>query len=858
MGVLSFLKAGRTLSEAHAAALDSKVQKFSARASKLTPDELASALLKLPPGTAGVHEGFALVREAASRSLGHGHYPSQLVGGLALLEGHLAEMGTGEGKTLTVTLAAALLAREGKGVHVVTSNEYLAQRDADSMRPVYSALGLSVGAITSLQTLSEKKAAYQCDIVYGVGSEFGFDYLKDHLVRDASNKVQRELFAAIVDEVDSILIDEARVPLIISGTAPDNTPVFKVIDSCVRGLSPGEHYVLNLKEHTAEITDAGYRKVETTLLEGGFLNAAEDLYDLAHLFWVRQLHSAVKAYGLFKRDRDYVVANGEIVLVDQGTGRAMDGRRFDDGLHEALEAKEGVEIKQGTVVKATITYQNYFTKYVHLSGLSGTALTDAEEFEELYGLTTVVVPRNKPLQRKVLDDIVFRTKAEKFEHVVRLVQQLQAARQPVLVGCATIRDAEVLDSLFERNGIQHSTLTAKHASKEAAIIANAGQPGEVTIATNMAGRGTDILLGGERPDRAHYSSADSYEAALNRWRQNKLEVVKLGGLFVLGTERNGIRRVDNQLAGRSGRQGDPGTVQFLMSLEDDLLKVFGASKSLSAGQGAFIGSAPLSGPVVTRLVTSAQKSFEAQGFGARKNLMKYDAALAEQRQAVFDLRNSLLEGDASIYCRTLALEGFERWVEQFLPRDSFIESVDVAPLRKGLIDNFELQVPLYTWITRDRQTSAEVRDSLTRAAIERLDALQGMDDMQSFLRTVTFDLLDAQWEQHLSGLAELRENVSLKGFTGLNAVFQFHNDAFELFKSFKIELSHAYAQTLLRSTAVAARKQAEVARAQKRSGESKVLAALHERWVPRNAPCPCESGLRYRECHGALNPRTSA
>lgn len=846
--VYTRFKSGKSV--ANARAIAKKTLSYDAWVRALSDADLANEFSSLGLGAERISKGFALIREAARRSLGTPHYEVQLIGGLTLLDGHLAEMSTGEGKTLTVTLAAALLAQQNSGVHVVTANEYLALRDAELMRPVYELLGLSVSAIHSEQTTAEKQEVYARDIVYGVGSEFGFDYLKDHLIQDKTQRVQRSLITAIVDEVDSVLIDEARVPLIISGPAPDNSQIFQVLDACVRDLTPGTHYLVNLKERTADLTDAGYRSVESSLVESGFLSSAQELYALSHLFWVRQLHSAVKAYGLFKRDRDYVVKNGEIILVDLGTGRTMEGRRFDDGLHEAIEAKEGVKILQGNVVKATITYQNYFSKYSHLCGLSGTALTDAEEFQELYGLKTVVIPTNRPVQRKFLPDIIYPTKAVKFQRILEQVQAIHATGQPLLVGCSSIRDAEVLDSLLSKAGVPHNTLTAKHVDKEAHIIAKAGEVGAVTVATNMAGRGTDIILGGERPVTGDYATNEEHQAAVDSWRKAHDKVLSLGGLFVLGTERNGLRRVDNQLAGRAGRQGDPGTVQFLMSKEDELLKVFGNNKQLSSGQSIFLGEGALSGNLVTKLVTSSQQSYEQQGFSARKNLMKYDSALAEQRQAVFDLRDRLLESEsAATYCIQGAREGYEYWLEQHITDESMLSDSEVGALKQGLAAHFGVEVPLLSWVSKEELTPAELRARLRELGAERLATLTITEEVR---KKLTFEILDNQWEQHLANLSELRENVALKGFTGLNAVFQFHNDAFELFNSFKIELNHAYAFALFKTTEIEARLLREEARNLKKTAESKLAAALHKGWISRNMACPCESGLRFKECHGVL------
>ena len=815
-----------------------------ARVQALSDQQLRDEFLELKtyPSDKRRPKGFALIRAAAERTLGMRHFDVQMIGATVLLQGKLAEMRTGEGKTLTITVPAALLALDGKGVHVVTSNAYLAQRDAELMRPVYAALGLSVSAIHSEQSVAQKQAAYACDVVYGVGSEFGFDYLKDHMVRDASQKVQRGLYAAIVDEVDSVLIDEARVPLIISGASHSDEEIVRELHRCAEHLEVKTDYVVNLKERSADLTDAGYEKAERYLSNTSLMAKGSHLYAVENLGLVRMLHSAVRAVALFKRDRDYVVSAGELVLVDTGTGRKMVGRRFDDGLHEALEAKEGLAICPGTATRATITYQNYFTKYEHLCGLSGTAMTDAQEFVDLYQLETVEIPTNKPVRRQLLEDQVYLNKTEKFRAVVARAKEIHVSGQPLLLGCATIRDAEILDSMLTAAGVAHETLTAKQVEKEAHIIANAGRKGAVTIATNMAGRGTDILLGGETP-----ASIED----LPRWEAERNEVQKLGGLFVLGSERNGIRRVDNQLAGRSGRQGDPGAVQFFLSLEDDLVKVFGSSKQLSVFKRALNQpGAALGGATISKLVTACQKAVEEQGFSARKSLMKYDAALAQQRQAIFDLRDTLLEEGAANYAINSAMSGLEQWLGHNLPLEDLPETWDSGKAKKMLQERFGLSVPLLGWVNKDTLTGEEIHGRVIELAQTRL-AEHPLTDADA--RNVVFDVLDPLWEQQLRALAELKDNVGLKGFTGLNATFQFHNDAFELFSAFEVELKLDIAVALLQKDVLSGDSGVPARRASAMTGTQKVSLALEKGWVARNDPCPCDSGLRFKECHGKIN-----
>ncbi len=821
-------------------------------AKSLDADALKDAFQRLRDldEKARIVKGFALVREAASRALGLRHFDVQLIGGLTLLQGKLAEMKTGEGKTLTITAPAAVLALSGRGVHVVTANSYLAQRDAELMRPVYEALGLTVAFVHSDQSVQEKQAAYLADVTYGVGSEFGFDYLKDNLAVHAERQVQRGLFAAIVDEVDSILIDEARVPLIISDQATDMSEVVTLLDTCVRGLTPEAHFTVDMKERTAQLTEAGYLAVEGALVAAGVIKEGKELYEGALLPWARRLHSAVRAYALYRKDRDYVVSGGEVVLVDPGTGRAMEGRRLDDGLHEALEAREGVAIRQGTVVKATVTYQNFFGLYERLGGLTGTALTEAEEFSDIYQLETVVIPTNRPVARQQLEDLVFLTKAEKFSAVVQEARRRSQAGQPVLIGCGSIRDALVLDRMLASHGVAHETLTAKHIEREAHIIAMAGKPGAVTVATNMAGRGTDILLGGEKPTRGDCDSDEAYAQALAEWEKAREVVRKAGGLFVLGTERNGIRRVDNQLAGRSGRQGDPGVVQFYLSLEDELLQVFGRSRQLTLVRKLIEASgSALGGQTVGRLIVQAQKGVENQGYSARKSLMQYDKVLSDQRIAVYALRQALLQGGAQEQLRLSILAAIDSWLDEHFPEDALPEQLPAADLKRELSEVFGLTLPLLGWVNKDDATVQSVASKVREAALARLDEVLPDEDAS---RVYLLDVLGQLWTEHLGALDELKGNVGLKSKNGLNPMYQFSKDAFELFKEFERETNLLLAMNLLNTGRRDENDAAKAVLANKRSAEQAVALELEKRWVRRNDACPCGSGKRFKECHGKL------
>ena len=818
----------------------------------LSDAQLAQRFLALAsrPAKDRVVEGFAIVRETSDRVLGLRQFDVQLIGGLALLSGKLAEMRTGEGKTLTIVAPAAVLALDGKGLHVVTANAYLAQRDAELMRPVYEALGLSVAFVHEGQSVEEKKAAYLSHITYGVGHEFGFDYLKDNLASDRSGQVQRGLHAAIVDEVDSILIDEARVPLIISAHAADVSESVQAIDRAVALLIPGEHLQANLKEQQVTLTEAGYHAVELSLVGAGLLKTPEALYEPRNLPLVRRIHSAAKAYGLFRKDRDYVINNGEIVLVDIGTGRTMPGRRFEDGLHEALEAKEGVRIQPGSMTRATITYQNFFGMYSLLAGLTGTALTEADEFAEIYNLETVAIPTNRPVQRRLREDIVYLTKNEKFAAAAAEIARRQSLGQPVLVGCATIRDAEVMSKLLTTNGVSHEVLTAKHLEREAHIIAQAGRLGAVTVATNMAGRGTDILLGGEKPSRDEFLDDDTFSTAMAEWKKEREAVLAAGGLFVLGTERNGLRRVDNQLGGRSGRQGDPGEVQFMLSLEDELLRVFGKDGRMGLVRRMVEASgSALSGKHVAAMVTSAQKKFEGQGFDARRSLMKYDSVLASQRQAVYALREHLLDGGAMDHCRGVVVDAIQNWATRWLDVNSLPEQWDTGSAKKDLAEQFGLSLPLVGWVYKEELEREEIVARIIEAAEKHFDAQNLTDEA---CRAVVFEVYTDMWTEHLTALDELRQASGLKQHTGLNPVYQYGREAFELFKAFEqatcVEITSRLLNVARQEEQAALAEEA----AKKHAADARVAIESELRWVRRNDPCPCNSGKRYRECHGKL------
>lgn len=805
-------------------------------ASRLSDEELRAQFLGLAriPLHARTELGFALVREASHRVLGLRHFDVQLMAGLALLHRQVAEMKTGEGKTLTIAAPAALMALNKKGVHVVTANAYLARRDAETLRPLYEFLGLSVASIEPGASNEEKKRAYAADISYSVNFELGFDFLRDSLSADPLQRVQRPRAFAIVDELDSILIDDARTPLIISGLGPDASEHVRTAWSAVKALTPGRHFHVIEKEHAANLTDEGWSEVEEALLKTGAIKKREDLYKGAGLALAKRIEAAVKARSLYRRDRDYVVANGEVVLIDRGTGRSMAGRRFEEALHELLEAKEGLAIQRASVTQATISYQSYFGSYPHLCGLTGTAFTEAEELAEIYQLDVVQIPTNAPPQKKYLKDRLFKTKAEKLAFAVELIQERQAAGQPVLAGCSSIREAEVLSQLLETKKVPHDLLTAKHVEREAQIIANAGLPGAVTVATHMAGRGTDILLGGPKP------TAEAGEQALLEHQARQRAVKEAGGLFVLALERNGIRRVDEQLAGRCGRQGDPGAVMFVVSLEDELFKVHAGAAGLKALAGEM---GTLSESLVQRVITRAQVQVEQHGFEARKELLKYDEVQNQQRDAFFSLREeSLDESAARERAAAFARASVSRWFST-LTDGMLEEQWPLAQMKQEALERFGLRAPFVRWISKEELAADQVLANLQALVDEHL-AKADASEFGLALRSA----LDAAWPEHLAGLTELRMGSALAAKSGKNPVYVFQHAAFEAFKSFLETVEDQVASALLARGAPVATPGAVAS--PKELAMAKVHRALDKRWVGRNELCPCGSDKRYKHCHG--------
>lgn len=788
-------------------------------------------------------EVFALVRECSRQVLGLRQHDVQMLGGLVLAEGKLAEMRTGEGKTLTIAAPCVAAALAGQCVHVVTVNEYLAQRDADTLRPLYEACGLTVGVIKSGQSVAEKQAAYACDVVYGVNFEFGFDYLRDNQVLALDQRVQRTLGFVVVDEVDSVLIDEARTPLIISGMAEPTEAHERALDQAVRQLRQGEHFTVDEKERSASLNDTGYTALEQLLVAAGLVPSAKALYAVEHLQLLQRVNQALAAHFVYRRDKHYVVRDGEVVIIDEATGRLMAGRRWGEGLHEAVEAKEGLTIKPPTQTQATITYQNFFGLYQTLSGLTGTAVTEAEEFVEIYGLQTVVVPTHRPVARVDAADIVFPTAAQKFAAIVAEVAQRHARGQPVLVGTASVAESEHLSQLLQRAGIPHAVLNARQNAQEADVIAAAGMPGAVTVATNMAGRGTDVVLGG-------HPGTGSRED----WQAARDAVVAAGGLHVIGADRHESRRVDNQLRGRAGRQGDVGSSQFFISLEDRLLRVYATDRNAALAK---LVSQPdgVSHPLVDKVVALAQKRLERQGFQARLDLMKYDGALSAQRQALYALRNQLLAESpeelrehAQELGELAALEVSKEWLGgEWLDEASF----DALGLKEALKESFDVSAPVLGWVHQEELEPAAMRERVGRLVAAR--AGEWLDTLApEQARATLLQALDRQWVEHLTRLDELRAAISLRTMAQQNPVYAFTRDSKRMFEELKSAWAFAVMQDLKDRATFVAAMSGDNAATVALNGEQRVHLSLFQRHVTRNESCPCGSGQRFKACHGLL------
>ncbi len=850
-----------------------------------------------------LEEAFAVAREASKRVLNMRHYDVQLIGGMALHEGKIAEMRTGEGKTLVATLAAYLNALSGEGVHVVTVNDYLARRDAEWMGKLYSWLGLSTGVIASGQSAEEKRYAYEADITYGTNNEFGFDYLRDNMVFSPEERVMRPLNYAIVDEVDSILIDEARTPLIISGPAEDRAEIYQKINAIVPHLDKGEEdeenktatgdYTVDEKDRQVYLTDQGHEKVEQLLQEAGLLHENESLYDAKNISLMHHINAALRAHVLYERNRDYIIENNEIVIIDEFTGRKMPGRRWSEGLHQAIEAKEGVPIQAENQTLASITFQNYFRLYKKLSGMTGTADTEAGEFLQTYGLEVAQIPPNKPTQRIDHPDLVFLDMPSKLEAVVKEVKISHEKGQPVLVGTASIEMSEVVSSLLKKAGIPHNVLNAKNHEREAQIIAQAGRPGAVTVATNMAGRGTDIMLGGNLEQELAVLGEDADEAAREQvkadWQARHQRVMEAGGLKVIGTERHESRRIDNQLRGRSGRQGDPGESRFYLSLDDDLMRIFASDriKAMMQKLGMEPGE-PIEHRMVSRAIESAQKKVEGRNQDIRANLLKYDDVANEQRKVLYAQRNELLESeDISDVIQAMREDVLTELIDRYVPPGSLDEQWDLKGLEQALQEHFDVTLPVAQWVKEDTSLHEQALREKIQAAIEQAYeekvAQIGEEVMRSFEKAVLLQTMDSLWREHLAAMDYLRKGIHLRGYAQKDPFQEYKGEAFEMFQAFLDNVKHETIDVLSKVNIASeadvaemeAQEQARLAKLEvthdavsvigenvqdlpqpmQKNETAQAAQAPIRRETPkvgRNEPCPCSSGKKYKHCCGRL------
>ena len=852
-------------------------------------------------------EAFAVCREASRRVLGMRHFDVQLIGGMVLHDGKIAEMRTGEGKTLVATLAVYLNALSGKGVHVVTVNDYLAARDAGIMEPLYNFLGLTVGVIVADMQPFDRQNAYGSDITYGTNNEFGFDYLRDNMVTDQYDKVQRELNFAVVDEVDSILIDEARTPLIISGQADDNIQLYQIMNSLPAHLirqetEEGEgDYWVDEKAHQVILSEAGHEHAEQILIQMGLLQENDSLYSAANIALMHHLMAALRAHTLFHKDQHYVIQDGEIVIVDEFTGRLMSGRRWSEGLHQAVEAKEGVEIKRENQTLASITFQNYFRLYTKLSGMTGTADTEAFEFQSIYNLETVIIPTNRPVQRKDFNDQIFRSAEEKFEAVVKDIEECHKRGQPVLVGTTSIENSELVSRLLQKAGLPHNVLNAKEHEREALIVAQAGKVGAITVATNMAGRGTDIVLGGSLKHQIDAIRADEtlsdeekqaqISALENGWQAEHDRVVAAGGLHIVGTERHESRRIDNQLRGRAGRQGDPGSSRFYLSFDDPLLRLFALDRAaailnrLAPERGVAIEHG-----LLTRQIEGAQRKVEGRNFDMRKQVLEYDDVANDQRKVIYHQRNEILNNqDVSDLTKGIREEVISDLVDLHIPPDSMEEQWDIPALEHQLEAEFRLSADIRSWLEADNTLDGQ---DIKERLIDRIETeyaekteLVGKKPMADFERNVMLQVIDTQWREHLAAMDYLRQGIHLRSYAQKNPKQEYKREAFAMFENLWRGIKQNIASLLvsvqierntvpeemeertptdIHATHSGAPDMEEllgesqtdlVTEAFDPTGNDFSLDTLAEegRIVHRNELCPCGSGLKYKQCHGKLN-----
>ena len=832
-------------------------------------------------------EAFAVVRETSVRTLGMRPFDVQLIGGMVLHQGDIAEMRTGEGKTLVATLPAYLNALSDKGVHVVTVNEYLAKRDSEWMSPIYEFLELTVGVTSSNQSHEEKKLAYEADITYTTNNELGFDYLRDNLAFSSKDKVQRELNFAIVDEVDSILIDEARTPLIISGPVDENIDLYQKINKLIPKLKSETEedegdYTKDEKSKQIFITESGHQHVEELMINAGLIQENESLYDAGNIRLLHHLNAALRAHAMFNKDVDYIVKEGEVVIVDEFTGRTMPGRRWSDGLHQAVEAKENVSVKQENQTVASITFQNYFRLYENLSGMTGTADTEAYEFQSIYGLEVIVIPTHKPMIRNDFSDLVYLNEEGKFNAIIKDIIDCREKGQPTLVGTTSIETSELLSNKLKKMNIKHEVLNAKQHEREAVIVQQAGKPGAITIATNMAGRGTDIVLGGNLEAELE-SSNQSPDDITENWKQRQKEVIEAGGLHIIGTERHESRRIDNQLRGRSGRQGDAGSSRFYLSMEDNLMRIFGdpdRTKSLLSRAGMQEGEA-IESKLLSRQIEKAQRKVESHNFDIRKNLLEYDDVSNDQRKVVYHQRNELMSADdVRDSIKSIREEVVEMTVDQFIPAESHEEDWDPEGLMNALEKDFLLPLKIPQWIKQDSQLNTEmIRDrcieKIESASQEKEEAV-GADLMRMVEKEIMLKQLDLHWKEHLAAMDYLRQGIGLRGYAQKNPKQEYKQEAFLMFSEMLDQVKHDTISTLAR---IRIQSEQDIARMeeQRRSEQSKDINQLSkinsfndekedneskmsastfvrkDKKIGRNDPCPCGSGKKYKQCCGKIN-----
>jgi preprotein translocase subunit SecA len=843
-------------------ALKAKTEEFRAR---LEQGETLDSLLP---------EAFAVVREAGIRSLGMRHFDVQLIGGMVLNDGRIAEMKTGEGKTLVATLSAYLNALPGKGVHMVTVNDYLAERDSEWMGKLFEFLGMTTGVIVNIMSPEQRRVAYAADITYGTNNEFGFDYLRDNMAFGVEDKVQRELYYAIVDEVDSILIDEARTPLIISGPTDDKSELYLKLNELIKDLSPeleaqeGD-YTVDEKAKQVYLTELGHEKVEQLLTTSGLLNENESLYDASNIGLMHHVHAALRAGSLYQKDVDYIVQNAQVVIVDEFTGRTMPGRRWGEGLHQAIEAKEGVKIQSENQTMASITFQNYFRMYDKLSGMTGTADTEAFEFQQIYGLEVIVIPTHRPMSRDDAGDLVYLTAKEKYEAVIEDIEDCYKRKQPVLVGTTSIEVSEFIAENLKKKKVPHEVLNAKQHEREAQIIANAGGLGSVTIATNMAGRGTDIVLGG-KPD-------DSQET--DEWKQKHQAVLDAGGLRVIGTERHESRRIDNQLRGRSGRQGDPGASRFYLSLEDSLMRIFASERvsGLMQKLGLEKGES-IEHPWVSKAIENAQRKVEGHNFDIRKQLLAYDDVANDQRRVIYEQRNEIMASEnISETIVSIREDVVNDLVSQYIPMQSMEEQWDLEGLEKALDEEFLCKLAVKTLLNEDDSLHEEnLREIILKAITTdyaKKEILAGLEVLRHFEKSVMLQTLDALWREHLGAMDHLRQGIHLRGYAQKDPKQEYKREAFELFTGMLDALKR---EVVMLVTKVQVRAEEDVQAVDEQRRVQQDMQFQHadvnalddesqaqendkdqpfkrsDKKVGRNEPCPCGSGKKFKQCHGKL------